>query len=176
VAFAIDVGFPKIYASAVLSLFGFTFAFGSLAGLVSDRIGREVTITIATVIGISGIAVLSLIQDTSRPWMLYYYAISVGVANGLNAPTIAACVTDIFQGAKVGSIIGAIWFGFAVGGTVGPWLGGWLFEVTGNYLLAFTVAMALFAIACLAMWLAAPRKVRRGRRGPSPASKDWQRI
>ncbi len=171
VAFAIDVGFPKIYASAVLSLFGFTFAFGALAGLVSDRIGREVTITIATVIGISGIAVLSLIQDASRPWMLYYYAISVGVANGLSAPTIAACVTDIFQGVKVGFIIGAIWFGFAVGGTIGPWLGGWLFEATGNYISAFGVAMALFAIACVAIWLAAPRKVRRGRRLAEPCFK-----
>jgi MFS family permease len=172
VAFAIDVGFPKIYASAVLSLFGFTFALGALAGLVSDRIGREVTLTIATIIGISGILVLSLIQVASRPWMLYYYAMSVGVANGLSAPTIAASVTDIFQGAKVGFIIGAIWFGFALGGTIGPWLGGWLFEVTGNYVVAFAVAMALFAVACVAIWFAAPRKVRRGQRRAS--GERWQ--
>jgi MFS family permease len=136
------------------------FAFGSLAGLISDRIGREITITIGTGIGISGIIVLTLIHDASHPWMLYYYAVTLGVANGLSAPTIAASVTDIFQGPKVGVTIGAIWVGFALGGAIGPWLGGWLFEIRGNYLFAFIAAIISLAVACGAIWLAAPRKVR----------------
>ncbi len=160
VVFAIDVGFSKIFASSVLALSGVMFAFGSMAGLISDRIGREITITIGTGIGISGIIVLALIHDASHPWMLYYYAITLGVANGLSAPTIAASVTDIFQGPKVGFTIGAIWVGFALGGAIGAWLGGWLFELIGNYLLAFLAAIVSFAVACAAIWLAAPRKVR----------------
>jgi MFS family permease len=161
VAFAIDIGFPKFYAASVLSLFGLTYAFGCLGSLISDRIGREVTITLATVVGTSGMIVLMLIRDTSHPWMLYYYSISLGVANGLASPTIAAAITDIFQGPKVGAIVGGVWFAFAVGGTIGPWLGGWLFEMSGNYFLAFLVATVLFPVACAATWLAAPRKVRR---------------
>lgn len=161
VVFAVDVGFSKIFASSVLALSGIMFAFGSLAGLISDRIGRELTITFGTAIGISGIIVLVLIPDASHPWMLYYYATTIGIANGLSAPTIAAAITDIFQGPKVGLTIGAIWLGFAFGGAIGPWLGGWLFELTGNYFLAFTVAIILFLVACAAIWLAAPRKVRR---------------
>ena len=161
VVFAVDMGFSKFFASSVLALSGIMFAFGSLAGLISDRIGREITITIGTVVGISGIIVLALIKDASHPWMLYYYAISLGLGNGLSAPTIAASVTDVFQGPKVGFIIGAVWLGFAFGGAIGPWLGGWLFEISGNYRLAFIIAIALFAVACVAIWLAAPRKVRR---------------
>ena len=161
VAFAIDMGYPKFYASAVLSLFGLTYAFGSLGSLISDRIGREVTLTLATVVGTSGMIVLMLIQDPSHPWMLYYYSISLGVANGLASPTIVAAITDIFQGPRVGAIVGGVWFAFAVGGTIGPWLGGWLFEMSGNYSPAFIVATVLFPVACAALWLAAPRKVRR---------------
>jgi hypothetical protein len=56
-----------------------------------------------------------------------------------------------------------VWLAFAVGGTIGPWLGGWLFELSGNYFLAFIVATVLFPMACAATWLAAPRKVRRVR-------------
>jgi len=164
VAFAIDVGYSKIYASSVLSLFGILFAFGSLAGLISDRIGRETTITIGALIGISGIIVLALIKDASRPWMLYYYAVSLGIGIGLTAPTIAAAITDIFQGPKVGFVIGSIWFGFAVGGAIGPWLGGWFFEISGDYFVAFLVAIVLFAVACVAVWLAGPRHVRRVQR------------
>jgi MFS family permease len=157
------MGYPKFYASAVLSLFGLTYAFGSLGSLISDRIGREVTMTLATVVGTSGMIVLMLIRDTSHPWMLYYYSISLGIANGLCSPTIAAAITDIFQGPRVGAIVGGVWLAFAVGGTIGPWLGGWLFELSGNYFLAFVMATILFPVACAALWLAAPRKVRRVR-------------
>ena len=161
VAFAVDAGYSKMYASSVLSLFGIVSAFASFAGLISDRIGREVTLTIGTALGVSGIIILMLIRDPSHSWMLYYYTLSLGVGRGLCSPTIAAAITDIFQGPRVGFIMGAIWFFFSVGGAIGPWLGGWLFELSGNYMAAFSVAIVLFVIGCGAIWLAAPRKVRR---------------
>jgi len=68
--------------------------------------------------------------------------------------------TDIFQGRKAGVIIGFVWFSFAVGGSIGPWQGGWIFELTNNYRSAFIVAMILFGVGCAAIWWAAPRKVR----------------
>ncbi len=160
IAFAMDIGYSKTYAASVISLLGILFAFGSLAGFVSDRIGREPTMTIGTIIGISGILVLTLIEDTSHPWKLYYYAIAMGIGLGITAPTIAASVTDIFQGPKVGAIIGFVWFSFAIGGTIGPWLGGWIFEYTKEYMVAFFVAMILYALGCAAIWWAAPRKIR----------------
>ena len=83
VAFAIDLGYSKIYASSVLSLFGIFFAFGSLAASVSDRIGRESTMTIGTLIGISGIVVLMFMKNTSQSWILYYYAIALGFGIGI---------------------------------------------------------------------------------------------
>jgi len=160
VAFTIDMGYSKIYASSVLSLFGIFFSFGSLAAVVSDRIGRELTMTVATVIGISGIFVLILMTDSSQAWMLYYYAIALGFSFGMTAPTIAASATDIFRGPKVGPIIGSVWFGFSVGGFIGPYLGGRIFELTNSYLAAFLLAIVLYIVACAAIWCAAPRKVR----------------
>ena len=161
VAFATDLGYSKVYASSVLSLFGVLFAFGSLAASISDRIGRELTMTIGTVIGISGILVLIFMKNSSQSWMLYYYAITLGIGIGLSAPTIAATTTDIFQGPRVGAIIGFVWFSFAVGGAVGPWLGGWIFESTRNYQGAFILAIFWYAISGAAIWGASPGKVRR---------------
>ena len=157
VVFAIDMGYSSTYASSVLSLFGIMFACGCLAGMVSDWIGREQTMTIGTVIGISGILVLAFINGPSRPWMLYYYAVTLGFGQGIGVPTITASIVDIFRGPRVGAVIGSIWFSFAVGGTIGPWLGGWIFEVNGSYLLAFIVAMVLYVVGCMAIWGAAPR-------------------
>jgi MFS family permease len=92
--------------------------------------------------------------------MLYYYAVAFGIGSGMATPIIPAAVTDIFQGPKAGSIIGLIWFAFALGGTIGPWLGGWLFEVHKSYVLAFGAGAVAIAASCAAMWLASPRKVR----------------
>ncbi len=161
VAFAIDLGYSRIYASSVLSLFGILFALGSLVAFVSDRIGRESTMTIGTVIGISGIFVLMFMKNSSQSWMLYYYAITLGFGFGICAPTIAAATTDIFQGPRVGATLGFVWFCFAVGGAIGPWLGGWIFEFTQSYEIAFLVAIGWHALAGAAIWGASPRKVRR---------------
>ncbi len=160
IAFAMDMGYSRTYASSVLSLFGAFFSLGCLVSLISDRIGRESTLTIGTIIGISGILTLIFIEDNTRPWMLFYYATSVGFSIGMSTPPIVASTTDIFQGPRVGAIIGFVWFSFAAGGSIGPWLGGWIFEMTRNYKSAFVVAIILFGIGCAAIWLAAPRKFR----------------
>ena len=160
VAFALDMGYERIYASTVLSLGGWTFGIGALASMISDRIGREVTMTLGMICCFSAICVLLMITDNSQPWMLYYYSIVLGLGFGISAPLVAATVTDIFQGPRVGATVGSIWFSFAMGGTLGPWLGGWLFELSGNYHLAFMIAGLFTLISGLAIWLASPRKVR----------------
>jgi len=160
VAFAIDVGYSQMYASSILSLFGILYACGSLAAAVSDRIGREPTMMIGTVFGMSGILALMFIRDACQPLILYYYAMTLGFGLGMNTPTIAASATDIFQGPRVGAIIGFIWFSFGIGGCIGPWLGGWIFEFASSYLLAFFASMFFYGVACAAIWFAAPRKVR----------------
>ncbi len=160
IAYAIDNGYDRLYASAVLSLSGWAFCLGALFSMISDRIGREQTMTIGLLLAISGVLVFLMIQGADRPWMLYYFAIVFGSGFGMCAPTVAATVTDIFQGPKVGVTVGFVWFSFSLGGTIGPWLGGLLFEWTGNYRLAFSISCILFALAGLAVWFAAPRKIR----------------
>ena len=161
IAFAEDMGYSKLYASAVLALFGVLMSVGALLGLVSDRIGREATFGIGTVVGVTGIVVLMLIRDTSQPWMLYVYPILFGLGFGMTSPTIAAAATDMFQGQRAGAVIGFVWFAFAVGGTIGPWLGGYIFEAVGSYQPAFLISAVSFVVACIALWVAAPRRAKR---------------
>jgi MFS family permease len=115
---------------------------------------------LGTLLSASGTLVLIFITDASQPWMLYYYALSTGIGFGICVPVTAAIVTDIFQGPRVGLAVGVIWFSFALGGAVGPWLGGLLFEAAGNYLTAFILALLAHLLGGGAICLAAPRKVR----------------
>jgi len=56
---------------------------------------------------------------------------------------------DLFGRAHVGAVVGAI---FAIAGSpaaVGPYLAGWLFDVSGSYATSFLVAAALNMVAFL---------------------------
>jgi MFS family permease len=160
VALALDAGFDQATASAVLALGGPTFSLGALVSLLSDRIGREATITLGCLLIISSLAALMLLTDPSQAWLLYYFALVFGLGLGVMVPPVAAAVTDVFQGPRSGPILGAIWFSFALGGGVGPWIGGWLFEAQRNYVLALGLDAAMYALGAAAVWLAGPRKVR----------------
>ena len=160
IAFAEDVGYSKLYASSVLTLIGVMMSVGAIGGIVSDRIGREVTFSISTVLSVAGILLIILIRDTSQPWMLYAYSVCFGLGIGLSIPVLAASVTDLFQGKNAGGAIGFVWFSFAVGGGIGPWLGGALFEIGGSYTIAFVISAIMLILGCIAVWLAAPRQVR----------------
>ena len=158
IAFAVDTGYSKFYASSVLSLFGIFRAFGGLASIISDRIGREMTLSISAVIGVSGIMLLLLIQNTSQSWMLILYSALFGLGTGMASPAIIASIVDIFQGKRAGPVIGFVLFVGAMGGAFGPWLGGYIYEASGSYLVAFLTSAFTFILACVFLWIAAPRR------------------
>jgi MFS family permease len=62
---------------------------------------------------------------------------------------------DAFAGPHLGAILGVVQSGGGLGGAIGPFLGGWLFDVTGSYRLAFLAACVAIAGSAVAAWLAA---------------------
>jgi cyanate permease len=54
----------------------------------------------------------------------------------------------------------------------GPWIAGVLYDLTGTYSIAFSMAAGCSLVSILAIWLAAPRRVRAvaGRAGRLVAS------
>jgi cyanate permease len=47
-----------------------------------------------------------------------------------------------------------------VGGAAGPWVTGLLHDALGSYTVAFWIGAGLSGLSTLAVWRAAPRKVR----------------
>src|SRR2546422_11530085 len=73
---------------------------------------------------------------------------------------IGAVPLEIFEGRHYGAIFGTLMLAAIAGGAAGPWVTGALYDVTGGYTLAFWIAIVGSALSALAIWLAAPRKVR----------------
>jgi MFS family permease len=165
VKFTEDAGFSSAFAASVLALYGIVMAVGQVSSLISDKIGRELTATLAAALAVIGILALMMVKDTSQPWLLYVFAVFFGFGAGLFSPTGPASAADIFHGRHFGSIAGLLLTGMGIGGVFGPWLGGYIYDKTGSYTPAFIMVIIAFALASLAMWLAAPRKAACWRRG-----------
>lgn len=160
VAFLEDVGFAPVFAAVVYGLYGLMVAGGNLLGFISDRLGRELTFGIGTIGAVLGAGVLLLVRDASVLWLPYLFAVAYGLCAGLNSPTLAAVTADLFQGRNFGKINGLMMLGFGMGGFVGPWLGGYIYDVLHNYYPAFVLVMIALAVCCLCVWISAPRKIR----------------
>ena len=167
IKFAQDAGYSNLTAAGVYAMFGIVSIVGQVAASISDRIGREKTMTLAVVLAIGALAALLAVRDASQPWLLYIYAISSGFATGLFSPNIIVGAADIFQGKNIAFLTALLITGIGLGGAIGPWLGGHIYDVTGSYDLAFMISMGAYALAGVSVWLAAPRHAARirARRG-----------
>ena len=158
VKFAEDVGYSSTFAASIFALFGIFLTAGMFSSSISDWIGREIIVFFAAVLVIGALIALVLVQDTSTPWLLYIYAICFGYGAGLFSPAVVAGAADIFHGRHFGAIAGFLQTGMGMGGAIGPWLGGFIYDISGSYTGAFIFSMVCFGLAFLAFFFAAPRK------------------
>ena len=62
--------------------------------------------------------------------------------------------------------IGAMRSQFGVGGAIGAWLGGYLFDLTHNYVLAFSISLGCLIISIFVVWLSTRNiKIQREAKG-----------
>ena len=161
VALMRDVGFSTTFVTSILLLWGIMIALGNLGGFLSDKIGREKTFTIGCLASILGLFMLLLLEQSHDSWILYLYAVCFGLGMGMTGPALGAASADMFQGRHFGSINGFLVLGFGLGGIIGPWFGGFVFDTTKNYSTALIVAILVTCVAFTLLWIAAPRKIRK---------------
>ena len=113
--------------------------------------------TLSVVCSQLGILVLVLITSSTVTWPLYLYACFFGLGYGARGPILSAIAADLFPGPAFGTIFGLISIGYGLGGALGPWFGGYAYDLLGSYRPAFMLALgALFGvIACF--WIATRR-------------------
>ncbi len=157
VRFLQDKGFSSPFSASIFAILGIMIFFGQLSAFLSDWLGREKIHTLAACLSIAGLGALLGINDTSQIWLVYSFGILFGFGAGLAIPVTFAASADIFHGRHFGMVGGLLLGGMGVGGVLGPWLGGYLFDISGTYKFAFALCMVSFAFSSLFLWIAAPR-------------------
>ena len=161
VAYLLDKGYSSILAASVVGLQGFITIIGTIVGgALSDRIGREKTLTLSIAIFIACILLLNIGGLVVSPMIIYAFAVLYGMGYGMSQPALMASVADLFEGKHFGSILGVIILGAFAGGAVGTWLGGYFFDLTRGYQINFLVAGVVMFISAGLIWMARPARVR----------------
>jgi MFS family permease len=129
-------------------------------GHLSDRIGREWVWTIGNIGFVLSCALLILLRDMPTKTLLYAMVLAQGTVGYSLTSVMGAMPAEIFEGRHFGRIFGTIMVAAILGGAAGPLLAGALYDATGSYTAAFWIAAGCSAFPALAIWIAAPRKVR----------------
>jgi MFS family permease len=154
------LGIPAVVAANFLVLIGIFSIMGRLVmGAVSDRLGGKLTLVIC--LALQALVMFWLLRATDI-WMLYLFAAVFGFAYGGCVPQLPVIAGEIFELKSIGAIVGVQMLGVAVGGAIGPLLGGKVWDVTSTYYFAFLVSgiCTILALILLA-FIRVPRKVRR---------------
>jgi len=131
IAHAVDVGYSKVFAASIFGLMGVVSIGGRIMfGYLADVMNRQLVFTWVQIISALGIFALLALHDASMPWLLYVYAVCYGLGQGSRALVLSAISADIFHGKHFGAIFGYFTFSIGLGGAVGAWLGGFLFDMT----------------------------------------------
>ena len=157
VKLAVDLGYNRMFAASIFGLYGVFMIIGQFVSPVSDWIGRETTAIIAVLLKTLALVSLLMAGNASNPVQLYLYAFCLGFGSGLYVPALFSGAADIFHGTSFGSINGIILSGMGIGGAVGPWIGGYVYDVFGNYDRAILFAIAGLVFSSIAFVMAGPR-------------------
>ena len=159
--YLVEAGFAASHASWALGFVSFVAIPGQIAlGHISDRIGREWVWTAGCFGFALCYAALLTMYVAPSPALLWFMVISQGLLGYGVTSVFGAIPAEIFQGRQYGAIFGTLSGIAMLGGALGPWATGALYDATGNYVTAFSVALGCSVFSALAIWLAAPRQIR----------------
>ncbi len=148
VTYALDQDIGKVAAAFSLGIIGISGGFGKLFfGWLSDRIkDAKYSASLGYLIMALGMFIL---LNAKTVMGLSLFAVIFGFGYGSLAPLMPYLLSDRFGRHTLGTAFGLlIFFVAGIGGGMGPFLGGIIFDVTGAYAYAWKLNMvALFAVS-----------------------------
>jgi sugar phosphate permease len=147
---AISIGIAGASAASIISFVGVGGIIGRIVmSGISDRISVKTSLAINFAVLL--LAVLWLLK-ADQVWMFYLFGALFGFGYGGTVGLQAIVAAEMFGLAAMGSLIGMLTFSVSFGGTIGPAVTGYIFDVTGSYRTAFII-FAILMSAGLALSL-----------------------
>jgi MFS family permease len=152
VAFAVDMGIDRVTAAGAVSvLCAFSIparlGFGKLGDIIDKR---YVMVMIASLHAVA----FGFLLTTTNLAMLYAYSALLGVGVGGLTTMLPGLVADYFGRKHFGPVYGASEMVTTLGTMIGPVYGGWIYDATKSYHLAFLSGIIIALLAVILVYLA----------------------
>jgi len=160
VSYAIACGIPALTAVSIYSIEGLAGLGGRvLFGLAGDRFGAKQTVVFALVVQALGAGAYYFTRQVGE---FYAVAVLFGMAYGGVMPLYAVIAREYFPMRIMGTVIGASSMIASLGMSLGPAVGGWIFDTFGTYgwLYLGSLFMGLLAAAIALAFPPVPSRQR----------------
>ncbi|UWR04460.1 MFS transporter [Ruegeria conchae] len=135
VSYCVGLGYGPTVGAEMLSLMLLGGVVSRvISGLVADQLGGLTTLLIGSVL-----QCIALFLFLPYDGMVSLYVVSMlfGLAQGGIVPSYALVVREYMPPQEAGARVGFVMMMTILGMALGGWMSGWIYDVTGNYQLAF---------------------------------------
>ena len=170
VAFLLATGYSPFTAATAIASAGIVGLVGRpLTGAFSDHAGREAIYTAGQCMYALAMVTIYVLGDGQSLWPIVLFAGLMGLSDGIGGLMVGAKAADLFPVGTLGSVMGLIHLGRGIGIMAGPVIGGVLFDASGDYTVAFPLAISMGLLAVGSMWAA---RLTEGRTGDAAVSRQ----
>ena len=147
-AYLVDRGLSVDAGAWTLGVIGLFNIIGSVAaGWLGDRMPKRYLLSIIYVL--RSVAVVAFISLPVTPTSAIVFGASMGLLWLSTVPPTSALVALMFGTRWMATLFGFAFFSHQVGGFLGVWLGGVLFESTGSYNVIWWLSVVLGIVSAL---------------------------
>ncbi len=141
-------GLPVQYGAWSLAMLGLFNVVGSIG--IGWAMGRwRMKSLLSLIYAVRALAVLVFLLAPKTGPVVLVFAGVMGLTFLSTVPPTAGLVVKFFGPANMATLFGIVMLTHQVGGFLGAWLGGWVFEATGNYDLVWIIDILLAVGAAL---------------------------
>ena len=152
-AFLFLAGYGEIQAALAIGIAGLLGIGGRPAtGLLSDIIGREIVYTIGMTMSVAAVILVLFLGAGGAWWVLVVFVALNGLSDGISGLLIGAKAADLYPPQMLGKVMGMMEVGRGIGIGLGPILAGLLFDLQGDYFLAFLISAGMTTASVFLMW------------------------
>jgi predicted MFS family arabinose efflux permease len=147
-AYMVDRGATAVEGMTALAVIGLANIAGSLgAGALGDRYRKKHVLV--WIYAVRAVAIAAFIAAPPSQAATWAFAIVLGLTWLGTVPLTNALVAQIFGVQYLSTLFSIAWLGHQIGGFLGAWLGGYVYDATGSYFGIWMTAIAASVVAAV---------------------------
>ena len=167
-AYIVDRGLDPATGAWALALVGLANVVGSYtAGVLGGK--RSKKYLLSFIYGARAVVITVFVMLPMTEISVLVFAFAMGLLWLSTVPLTSGLVAQIFGPRYMATLFGIVFFSHQVGGFLGVWLGGRLFDVTGSYDVVWWISMGLGIFAAIVHFPIDERPLVRVAPAPAPA-------